>query len=86
MMAHNLENELAARVREVDAYDLKPKLVVEHGESIYQVILEAAREADVDLIIVGAHRPEMKDYLLGTNAGRVVRHASCAVLVARDLP
>jgi len=26
----------------------------------------------------------MKDYLLGTNAARVVRHARCSVLVARD--
>ena len=86
MMAHQLEDKLAARVREVNAYDLKPKLVVEHGESIYDVILETAQEAGVDLIIVGSHRPAMKDYLLGTNAGRVVRHAKCSVLVARDAP
>lgn len=85
MMARGLEDQLAARVREVEAYDLKPKIVVEHGESIYDVILETAQEADVDLIVVGSHRPKMKDYLLGTNAGRVVRHANCSVLVARDL-
>lgn len=86
MMAHDAENQLAGRVREVNAYDLKPKIVVEHGESIYDVILETAEEAGVDLIIVGSHRPAMKDYLLGTNASRVVRHAKCSVLVARDLP
>lgn len=86
MMTHELENKLAARVREVEAYDLKPKIVVEHGESIYDVILEVAQEVGVDLIVVGSHRPAMKDYLLGTNAGRVVRHATCSVLVARDLP
>lgn len=85
MMARGLEDQLAARVREVEAYDLKPKIVVEHGESIYDVILETAQEADVDLIVVGSQRPKMKDYLLGTNAGRVVRHANCSVLVARDL-
>lgn len=85
MMAHQFENKLAARVREVNASDLKPKIVVEHGESIYDVILETAQEAGVELIIVGSHRPAMKDYLLGTNAGRVVRHATCSVLVARDL-
>jgi nucleotide-binding universal stress UspA family protein len=86
MMAHNLENQLAERIREVNAFDLKPKVVVEHGESIYDVILEVAQEAGVDLIVVGSHRPAMKDYLLGTNAGRVVRHASCSVLVARGAP
>ena len=86
MMAHDLENQLAARVREVDAHDLKPKIVVEHGESIYDVILGTAQKEGVDLIVVGSHRPAMKDYLLGTNAGRVVRHANCSVLVARDPP
>lgn len=85
MMAHNLENQLADRVRQVDAHDLQPKLVVTHGESIYTEILGIAEEAGVDLIVVGSHRPAMKDYLLGTNAGRVVRHATCSVLVARDL-
>jgi hypothetical protein len=28
--------------------------------------------------------PAMKDYLLGTYAARVVRHAHCSVLVARE--
>jgi nucleotide-binding universal stress UspA family protein len=82
----DLENELAARVREINAHDLHPKLVVTHGESIYDQILETAQQLDVDLIVVGSHRPAMKDYLLGTNAGRVVRHADCSVLVVRDLP
>jgi nucleotide-binding universal stress UspA family protein len=79
----DLENKLAACVREVNAYDLHPKLVVRHGPSIYDEILVLAREAGADLIVVGSHRPAMKDYLLGTNAGRVVRHATCSVLVAR---
>jgi nucleotide-binding universal stress UspA family protein len=47
-------------------------------------ILGIAEEAGADLIVVGSHRPAMGDYLLGTNASRVVRHAGCSVLVARD--
>jgi nucleotide-binding universal stress UspA family protein len=86
MVARNLESQLAARVREVNAHDLQPKLAVTHGESIYTEILGIAQDAGVDLIIVGSHRPAMKDYLLGTNAGRVVRHATCSVLVVRDQP
>jgi len=46
--------------------------------------LAVAEEAVADLIVVGSHRPAMKDYLLGTNAARVVRHARCSVLVARE--
>jgi hypothetical protein len=45
--------------------------------------LGVAEEAGADLVVVGSHRPAMKDYLLGTNAARVVRHARCSVLVAR---
>ncbi len=84
MIAASLEIVLAERVREVGAADLHPQLVVSHDPSIYTEILGIAEDAGVDLIVVGSHRPAMKDYLLGTNAGRVVRHAKCSVLVARD--
>ncbi len=83
MISANLENELARCVRKVNASDLRPRLVVAHGASIYAEILGIAEEAGVDLIVVGSHRPAMKDYLLGSNASRVVRHAKCSVLVTR---
>ena len=46
--------------------------------------MPSLRKAEADLIVVGSHRPAMRDYLLGTNAARVVRHAHCSVLVARE--
>lgn len=46
-------------------------------------ILDAANSLDVDLIIMASHKPEMQDYLLGSTASRVVRHAQCSVLVIR---
>ncbi|MDH3913298.1 MAG: universal stress protein [Rhodospirillales bacterium] len=51
--------------------------------SIYAGILETAKKVEADLIIIGAHRPTMGDFLLGPNAARVVRHAECSVLVVR---
>ncbi len=51
--------------------------------TIYEEILEAAKEIGCDLIVMASHRPELKDYLLGPNAARVVRHANCSVLVVR---
>ncbi|MEP3300223.1 MAG: universal stress protein, partial [Pseudoruegeria sp.] len=39
--------------------------------------------AKADLIVIGAHRPDFKDYLLGPNAARVVRHSECSVYVVR---
>ncbi|NNF78256.1 MAG: universal stress protein [Rhizobiales bacterium] len=47
------------------------------------VILTAAEECGADLIIIGSHRPGLQDYLLGSTAGRVVRHSTCSVLVVR---
>ena len=84
LIAGDLEGELARLIRQANASDLHPKIVVVHGPSIYAEILEAAEEAEADLIVVGSHRPAMKDYLLGTNASRVMRHARCSVLVARE--
>jgi nucleotide-binding universal stress UspA family protein len=84
LIARDLENQLARLIRQVDASDLRPKLVVGHGPSIYAEILAVADEVGADLIVVGSHRPAMKDYLLGTNASRVMRHARCSVMVARE--
>ena len=84
LIAKDLENRLAALIRHADVADLHPEILVTHGASIYAEILAVAEEAEADLIVVGSHRPAMKDYLLGTNASRVMRHARCSVLVARE--
>ncbi len=55
---------------------------VEAG-SIYTNILNVAERISADLIVLSSHQPEMKDYLLGANASRVVRHAPCSVFVVR---
>ena len=84
LIVADLENRLAALIRRVGASDVDPKILVAHRGSIYAEILGMAQEAAADLVVVGSHRPAMKDYLLGTNASRVVRHADCSVLVARE--
>lgn len=48
-------------------------------------ICEAAKEKKADLIIVGSHGYQGIDRLLGTTAAKVVNHAECSVLVARNL-
>jgi len=52
--------------------------------SVYQEIMHAADSLKCDAIVMTAHRPDLKDYLLGPNAARVVRHASQSVMVIRD--
>lgn len=76
--------------------DLKAQIVDSLGEnadaevrhlvvtgSAYEEILRVAEETDCGLIVIGAHKPDFSDYLLGPNAARVVRHSSCSVHVVR---
>jgi nucleotide-binding universal stress UspA family protein len=50
---------------------------------VYECIIKTADEINADLIVMSAHRPELKDYLLGPNAAKVVRHSKTSVLVVR---
>jgi len=52
--------------------------------TIYEEILQAAKRIKADLIVMASHRPALRDYLLGPNAARVVRHADRSVLVVRE--
>ena len=50
---------------------------------IYHEVLEEAKAIGADLIVMSSHRPAMRTYFLGSNAGHVVRYATCSVLVVR---
>lgn len=62
--------------------DLEYELIVIKGH-IYDNILKSADRIDADLIVLGSHKPDLEDYLLGPNAARVVRHAKQSVFVVR---
>ncbi|MFT4959066.1 MAG: universal stress protein F [Paracoccaceae bacterium] len=49
----------------------------------YEEILRTAKTDGAALIVIGAHKPDFKDFLLGPNAARVVRHSACSVYVVR---
>lgn len=49
----------------------------------YQTIIDTVKEIGADLIVIASHQPELQDYLLGSTAAKVVRHAKCSVLVVR---
>ena len=57
--------------------------IVAHG-TIYREILRTAKDIGADLIVMSSYRPELKDYLLGPNAARVVRHFNGSVLIVRE--
>ena len=72
------EQRLQERVRDVP--EASGVLVPGHSG---RVIADYAAECGADCIIMGSHKPDLSDYLLGSTAARVVRHAPCSVIVLR---
>src|ERR687888_345126 len=76
------EEALAIVARESGIEAPRISYVVRQG-GIYHEILEEAATMKADLIVMTSHRPAMRTYFLGSNAGHVVRYAKCSVLVVR---
>lgn len=70
--------ELTSKTSHLDG--VEAKMVVGHT---YRSIVDYASAEDVDCIVMGSHKPGFSDFLLGSTAARVVRHAGCAVHVYR---
>ncbi|WP_299625170.1 universal stress protein [uncultured Tateyamaria sp.] len=56
--------------------------IVEIGV-VYEQVLRAIKESNADLVIVGAHKPDMADKILGPNSARIARLAPVSTLVLR---
>ena len=76
------KKHLDAFVKDKVPNEVSAAVIIRQG-TVYEVILAVAKGIDADLIVMASHRPELKDYLLGPNAARVVRHADQSVLVVR---
>lgn len=75
------EEQLRAWLPIEAAGDCQMQPVVRNGNAGEQIIT-LAREADVDLVVVGArHRTFVDTTVLGVTTVRVTRHAPCPVLV-----
>ena len=64
--------------------DVQSAHSVASGGPVYDKVMDYANANKIDLIIMGAYRPDLKNYLLGPNAARVARHARQSVLVVRE--
>ena len=76
------EEALAIIAKEAGIEPKHITTVVRQG-GIYHEVLEEANTVKADLIVMTSHRPAMRTYFLGSNAGHVVRYAKCSVLVVR---
>jgi len=77
------EEALGIIARECGLDSAHAAWVVRQG-GIYHEVLEEAKAVNADLIVMSSHRPAMRTYFLGSNAGHVVRYAKCSVLVVRN--
>ena len=89
MAADSMKQALKAARTEVESWastripkDIAHQAHVAEG-TVYDQIIRMADALNIDAIVVGAHRPELKDYLIGPNAARVARHAQQSVFVIR---
>ncbi len=86
-LGERVKQQLSGRLNAFVQAQIPPGVEIQQQVAvgkIYHEILNAAAEGEVDLIIMGSHHPELKNYLLGPNAARVVRHAQATVMIVRD--
>ncbi len=82
LAAGQAQEALAKLADELDLKSGEVSCLIRFG-TVYDEVLAAAKVVKADLIITGSHKPNVSDYLLGSNAARIIRHAECSVLVVR---
>jgi nucleotide-binding universal stress UspA family protein len=85
---HSLEvaarRQLRERLTEADLHTLGASASLEVADDPAAAIVDYAKRARIDFIVIGTHgRQSMDRLLIGSVAEHVVRHASCPVLTVR---
>lgn len=63
--------------------DVSVEIVVRRGKPFVEIV-RAARESEIDVLVVGSHgQTGLAETLFGSTAEKVVRKAPCSVLVVR---
>ncbi|NHZ73783.1 MAG: universal stress protein [Nitrospirae bacterium] len=79
------DSEMAEIMRQHESRTFTIREAKVRGYSAGEVILEYAKEHDIDLVVMGTHgRRGPARLFLGSVAEEVVRHASCPVLTLRE--
>ena len=82
------EAELAHRAeRLASEYRLEIGTQVLDGRAARQIAEHAREQADIDLIVIGAHgQHALRDFFVGSTAQKLLRLAPCGVLLVRQPP
>jgi len=75
--------QLQTVVKKYIPEEIKANYYIGRG-AIYDEVITYSNKVNADLIIVSAVRPQLRDYMLGPNASKIVRHSSVSVLVVRE--
>ena len=86
MITRHLANARAELEALAQTNGLPASAVVVREGGASSTILDEAATIKADAIVLGSHRPDFTDYLLGSTSARVVRHARCTVVVERSAP
>lgn len=80
-IANSLKNAKAGLDERVgSADDVEAVLLQGHSG---RAVTDYAEKIGADCIIVGSHKPGLREHFLGSTASRIVRHAPCSVHVLR---
>lgn len=81
-LAEDLANRLEKLAEDVSLPSEAVHAALRHGR-IYREILAQAEADATDLIVIGCHKHGAADFLLGSNADKISRHAACSVYMVR---
>ncbi len=83
-MRNEGDDVLKSLKKQAEGMGVRIKLMKREGIPADEII-EAAKEEDVDLIVIGTlGRSALEKLLLGSVAEKVIRHAPCPVFVVRE--
>jgi nucleotide-binding universal stress UspA family protein len=77
------DEQVKAMISKYIPEEIKVDFYIGRG-AVYDEVLNYATGIKADLIMVSAVRPQLRDYMLGPNASKIVRHANISVLVVRE--
>ncbi len=77
------EEQLKSLIAKYIPNEIEVESHVNRG-AIYDQVINFANNIKADLIVISAVRPQIRDYMLGSNASKIVRHAGVSVQVVRQ--
>ena len=85
-MSSEARELLDAGKEKVEKANLACETIVRMGGQVHQLIIQEAKERDIDLIVMGTHgKSGLKGLFMGSVAQKVIGQAPCPVLVVPTL-